>query len=69
MNQSVARQSGAPNRSGDDKRLNRDSVSVSHQGRVASLIENLTKPKMAIAERKDQFLASAVKEGQSIETI
>ena len=69
VNQSVARQSGAPNRNGDDRRLNRDSVSISPQGKAASLIENLTKQKMAITERKDQFFANAVKEGQSIEAI
>lgn len=69
VNQSVARQLGAPNRSGDDKRLNRDSVSISPQGRAASLIENLTKQKMAITERKNQFLAGALEEGQSMEAI
>ena len=67
VNQSLARQSGASN--GEDRRLNRDTVNISPQGKAASLIENLTKQKMAITERKDQFLASAVEEGQSMEAI
>ena len=67
VNQSLARQSGASN--GEDRRLNRDTVTISPQGKAASLIENLTKQKMAITERKDQFLASAVEEGQSMEAI
>lgn len=64
VNQSIARQSN-----GEDRRFNRDTVTISPQGKVASLIENLTNQKMAIADRKNQFLANAVEEGKSMETI
>lgn len=67
VNQSIGRHKGTSQ--GDKQNLNRDNITISLQGRVSSLIENLTKQKMDITERKGQFLASAIERGQSMDAI
>lgn len=67
VNQSIGRRKGASQ--GDKQNLKRDNITISLQGRVSSLIENLTKQKMDITERKGQFLASAIERGQSMDAI
>ena len=67
VNQSLARRIGVSKE--DRQNLKKDRITISPQGRAASIIENLTKQKMDINERKGQVIASAVENGQSMETI
>lgn len=46
-----------------------DSVSISPQARASSMIDHLTQQKMEIQDRKNSFMESALKEGQSIDSI
>lgn len=46
-----------------------DRVSISPQGKAASVIDNLMKQKMAIEDRKNSFMSSALDAGQSMDSI
>lgn len=68
INQSVAKHS----RSAKNARimqLGRDSLTISPQGKTASVIEMLNKQKANILEQRDQFVEAAKKQGQSADTI
>ena len=49
--------------------LQKDSVFLSPQGKAASIIDSLNKQKMAIEDRKNNFMSSALEEGQSMDSI
>lgn len=48
---------------------NKDSVFISKKGKNANVLENLTKQKAAIEERKNKFLGESIEKGKSIEQI
>lgn len=47
----------------------RDSLSLSPQGKAANMIDSLMKQKIAIQDRKNSFMSSALEEGQSMDNI
>lgn len=49
--------------------LQKDSVFLSPQGKTASIIDSLNKQKMAIEDRKNSFMSSALEQGQSMDSI
>ena len=46
-----------------------DRVSISPQGKAASIIDTLNKQKMAIEERKSNYMSAALEKGQSMDSI
>lgn len=63
----------AKNNTGDDKitgnRMRKDRVTLSPQGKLMSMIENLTQQKQALVERRNDLVESTLKDGGKVEDI
>ena len=67
INQSLAKRAGSVR--GEKGEKNQDRATISPQGRLFQMIESLTNQKATITERKNQFVASAMEQGQSSKVI